>query len=85
MGILLLITLCIANYALIEYFKFNGDNIIPQFDAVVLICSNDTKPIDAIYNAKSAGLHVEVIDNELIFYGIPTSNDEIYKLQKSIL
>lgn len=40
--------------------------------------------IDSIYNSKSAGLHIEVIKNELMFYGIPTNNDEIYKLQKLI-
>lgn len=35
----------IANYALIEYFKESGDDLIPSFDKVILIYTDRTKPL----------------------------------------
>lgn len=37
--------------------------------------------IKSLYKAKSAGLEVKVTKNELIFYGIPTNNNEINKIK----
>lgn len=41
----------------------------------------DKKTIKSIHKAKSAGIEIKVIDNELIFYGIPTKNNEIEKIK----
>jgi len=38
--------------------------------------------LDTLYSLPSAGIEVVVKNNELIFYGIPTKNDEISKLKK---
>lgn len=57
----------IANYALIEYFKSSGDDIIPRFDAVLLIYTIQTKQIvDRIKELK----------NEIMFYDIGLEEKE---------
>jgi len=37
--------------------------------------------LDFFTNAKSAGLEIKVIDKEIIYYGIPTNNNEIEKIE----
>jgi anaerobic ribonucleoside-triphosphate reductase activating protein len=38
--------------------------------------------LDFFTNAKSAGLEVKIVENEIIYYGIPTKNNEIEKIEK---
>jgi len=38
--------------------------------------------LDKLYTLPSAGIEVVIKDNELIFYGIPTKNNEINKIKK---
>lgn len=38
--------------------------------------------LDKLYSCPSAGIEVIIKDSELIFYGIPTKNDEIGKLKE---
>ena len=40
--------------------------------------------LDKLYKAKSAGIEVIVKENEFIFYGIPTKNNEIEKLREKL-
>ena len=40
--------------------------------------------LDKLYKAKSAGIEVVVKENEFIFYGIPTKNNEIEKVKKRL-
>ena len=37
--------------------------------------------LDLFTNAKSAGLEIKMIDEEIIYYGIPTKNNEIKKIE----
>ena len=37
--------------------------------------------LDFFTNAKSAGLEVKIVENEIIYYGIPTNNNEIEKIE----
>ena len=38
--------------------------------------------IDDILHAPSAGLHIDILDKEILYYGIPTKNNEIEKIEK---
>jgi anaerobic ribonucleoside-triphosphate reductase activating protein len=41
--------------------------------------------LDILYTLPSAGIEVEVRDNKFYFYGIPTKNNEIEKIKKSLI
>jgi len=40
--------------------------------------------LDKLYTSPSAGLEIEVLNNEIVFYGIPTQNQEIKRIKKEL-
>jgi len=57
----------IANYALIKYFKHNGDDVIPKFDQVVLVYSTGTKKVAD---------NIKILNKDVTFIDIDIENNE---------
>jgi len=43
-----------------------------------------TDILDKLYKSKSAGIEIAVKENEVVFYGIPTKNNEIEKIKRNL-